>query len=142
MVDEVIIEVLEEQVECYRRLAKLAQRQHEHVQQSDTEGLIAVLEQRQAELARIMELEELLGPAKRQWKQEGKVGGRAEELVAQTRSLLEQITAADRDDAIVLQQRKISLGRQIKAASAARQVNRSYATAAFGARQSSMDLQR
>jgi len=63
-------------------------------------------------------------------------------LLSESKLLLQRITEADRDDAIVLQQRKLNLGRQIKAAAAARQVNRNYATAAYGNRQPSMDLQR
>src|SRR5438477_94892 len=39
-----MIVALEEQVECYRRLEKLSQRQHEQVQQGSTDGLIEVLE--------------------------------------------------------------------------------------------------
>jgi hypothetical protein len=139
MVEEMVIEALEEQVECYRRLQKLAQRQHEFVQQSDTEGLIEVLEQRQGEVSRIMELEEQLAESKRLWKQGGRVEPRAEVLLAETKSLLERITSADRDDAMVLQQRKLTLGRQIKAASAARQVNRTYAVAAYGQRSARID---
>jgi hypothetical protein len=136
-----MIVALEEQVECYRRLEKLASTQHEHVQQGATEGLIAVLEQRQAVVSRIMELERELGPAKREWKK-GTGKGRIEELLSESKKLLQRITEADRDDAMVLQQRKLNIGRQIKAATAARQVNRTYATAAYGARPSSMDVQR
>ena len=139
--DAQMIVALEEQVECYRRLEKLAGAQHEHVQQGSTEGLIAVLEQRQAVVSRIMELERELGPVKREWKK-GNEKGRVEELLAESRRLLQRITEADRDDAMVLQQRKLNLGRQIKAAAAARQVNRTYATAAYGARRASMDVQR
>ena len=139
--DAQMIVALEEQVECYRRLEKLASTQHEHVQQGATEGLIAVLEQRQAVVSRIMELERELGPAKREWKK-GTEKGRIEELLSESKKLLQRITEADRDDAMVLQQRKLNLGRQIKAAAAARQVNRTYATAAYGARPSSMDVQR
>jgi len=141
MVDELVIETLEEQLDCYRRLEKLAQKQHEHVQQGDTEGLIEVLEQRQRLVSRIVELEKELAPARSEWKN-GVGLGKAEDLLTETRSLLKRITEADRDDAIVLQQRKLNLGRAIKAASVARQVNRNYATAAYGARPSSMDVQR
>lgn len=136
-----MILALEEQVECYRRLEKLAGAQHEHVQQGSTEGLIAVLEQRQSVVSRIMELERELGPAKREWKKGGE-SGRVDVLLAESKRLLQRITEADRDDAMVLQQRKLNLGRQIKAAAVARQVNRQYATAAYGARPSSMDVQR
>jgi len=133
---------LEEQVECYRRLEKLSQRQHEQVQQGSTEGLIEVLEQRQAVVSRIIELENELAPAKRQWKQDGSEHGRLRELLAESRMLLQKITEADRDDAIVLQQRKLNLSRQIKAATAAKQVNRTYSTAAYGRRPATMDVQR
>ena len=67
---------------------------------------------------------------------------RAETSLAETRRLLEEITAADRNDALVLQQRKLNLGRQINQASAAKQVNRNYAAAAYGPRQSRMDISR
>ena len=68
--------------------------------------------------------------------------GKADALLAETRRLLEQITTADRNDALVLQQRKLNLGRQINMASAARQVNRKYSAAAYGSRQPNMDIQR
>ncbi|MDB5305421.1 MAG: hypothetical protein JWM97_2970, partial [Phycisphaerales bacterium] len=44
--------------------------------------------------------------------------------------------------ALVLQQRKLNLGRQINQASAARQVNRNYAASAYGRAPSQMDVQR
>ena len=144
MASETVIEALGEQVECYRRLAKLATAQHEFVQQSATEELIEVLLKRQAELDRIAELEREIAPAKRRWggfidSLDHQERDAAESMMAETRKLLEEITAADRNDALVLQQRKLNLGRQINQASAARQVNRNYATAAYGTRVASMD---
>ena len=47
---------------------------------------------------------------------------------------------ADRNDAMVLQQRKLTLGRQINQASAARTLNRNYAAAAYGTRPARMDV--
>lgn len=142
-----IILALQSQVECYRRLAKLAVLQHEHVQRGATEELLEVLGLRQQVLEQLSQLEKTVIPAKRQWA--SYVAGLdepsrrlAEQLLAETRRLLEEITQADRNDALVLQQRKLNLGREIGQASAARQVNRSYATAAYGVRQPSMDLQR
>jgi hypothetical protein len=68
---------------------------------------------------------------------------RAEGLLADTRRLLEEITSADRNDTLVLQQRKLNLGRQISQASAAKQVNRTYAAAAYGGNSGKrMDVQR
>src|SRR5205823_15084778 len=116
--DDPIIRALEEQVECYRRLAKLAQVQHVHVQQSQTEALLDVLKNRQTELTQIARLEHQIAPAKKAWPQfVGALAGdrrdRAERLMSETRRLLEEITEADKDDVLVLQQRKLSLGRQI-----------------------------
>src|SRR5437660_8440632 len=141
-----VISALEDQVTCYRRLAKLAEIQHEHVQNSATDQLLHVLTQRQEVLDQVADLEQIIAPAKRQWGDYLTALGTdrrssAEGLLAETRRLLEQITTADRNDAMVLQQRKVSLGRQINQASAARVTNRNYATAAYGTRAARMDVQ-
>jgi hypothetical protein len=142
-----ILEALAEQLGCYRRLAKLAEIQHEHVQHNDTERLIDVLGKRQEVLDQISLLEKTIAPVKQRWNDyltelSGGDRGIAESSLDETRRLLEQITAADRNDALVLQQRKLNLGRQINQTSAARQVNRTYAASAYGQRSSRMDVQR
>lgn len=146
MANDPVIEALAEQVGCYRRLAKLAQIQHEHVRQSRTEQLLDVLKARQEVLEQISNQERVVGPVKRQWPEylaalPGAERGKAETLMAETRTLLQQITAADRDDALVLQQRKLSLGREINRTTTARQVNRNYVTAAYGRPRSRVDVQ-
>ena len=145
MVVDPVIAALEEQVSCYQRLAKLAEQQHEHVQQSSTEALLDVLARRQEVLDQVARLEQTIVPAKRRWAEYlGGLAGdgrtRAERLMSETRRLLEEITAADRNDALILQQRKLNLGKQINQATAARQVNRNYAAAAYGAKVSRMDV--
>jgi len=62
--DSVIV-ALEEQLGCYRRLSKLQELQHDHVQQSRTEQLLEVLGQRQSVLDDVARLEQTIGPAKR-----------------------------------------------------------------------------
>ena len=136
---------LEKQLGCYTQLAKLAELQHEHVQNNQTEALLEVLGKRQGVLDQVASLEGTISAAKRRWSEYvGKLDSasraRAEGLLAQTRVLLEQITAADRNDALVLQQRKLNLGRQISLATNARQINRTYATAAYGSTKSKMDM--
>jgi hypothetical protein len=143
---DAVMSALQDQVGCYRRLAKLAEIQHEHVQNSQTDMLLDVLSRRQEVLDQVADLEQLIGPAKRTWNDYLTTLGSdqrqsAESLLAETRQLLEQITAADRNDSIVLQQRKLSLGRQINKTSAARTLNRKYAAAAYGTRPSKMDIQ-
>lgn len=145
--DHPVLDALEKQVGCYRRLAKLAELQHEHVQHGQTEGLIEVLERRGEVLQEVSGLESLVGPAKKRWSSfvtelASDRRAAAEHLLAETRRLLEQITTADKNDVLVLQQRQLTLGRQINQASAARTVNRSYAAAAYGRKASSLDLSR
>jgi hypothetical protein len=147
MEDDPILEALERQVSCYRRLAKLADQQHEHVRQSRTEELLAVLSQRQQVLDQVADLEQAILPAKRRWGDY--LNGLAEQqrssaqgLMAESRKLLEQITTADRNDALVLQQRKIEVGRTLRHNAAARNVSRSYTAAAIGRRPASFDIQR
>jgi len=98
-------------------------------------------------LQQVSAYEQVVGPAKRQWNDYlatlvAPERQRAESLLAETRELLQQITSADRDDALVLQQRKLSLGKQIDQAASARRVNQRYAAAAYGTKPSRMDLQR
>ena len=145
--NDAILHALEEQVDCYQRLAKLAQIQHEHIRQSRIEQLLDVLKSRQQVLEQMTACETIVGPVKRRWDQflsglDQAARGKAEALLAESRTLLEQITAADRDDALVLQQRKLNLGKEIRQASSARQVHRMYGIAAYGHKPPRMDVQR
>ena len=141
-----ILTALSDQVDCYRRLSRLTDLQHEHVQQSRTEELLELLGKRQEVLDQIAQLERAIEPARKSWSTY--VGGLttddrrlAEILMGESRRLLQDITAADRDDAMVMQQRMLNLGKQINQARAAKQVNRAYAAAAYGSRNSRMDVQ-
>ena len=147
MSDEPVINALVEQVECYRQLARLAGQQHTHVQQGQTEQLLDVLRRRQEVLDLASTHETIISPAKRRWQEftaglSADLRAKADSLLAETRRLLEHITVADRNDALVLQQRKLNLGRQINKATAARQVNRKYSAAAYGVRRPNMDIKR
>ena len=141
-----VLESLAEQVACYRKLTKLALIQHQHIQNARTEDLLMVLKDRQAVLDQIAAHERVIAPAKQQWGEFLAALGpehrrKAEALLAETKTLLEQITNADRNDVMVLQQRKINLGRKIVQTSNAKTVNRNYAAAAYGAARPRMDLQ-
>jgi len=147
MNQETVLQALAEQLDCYQRLSKLARTQHDHVQNSRTEDLLLVLSQRQTLLEQIARLEQTIAPARKTWQEylqalSAADRDQAESLLARIRQLLEEITASDRDDALVLQQRKLNLGRGIHAAVAARKFNRTYTTAAYGTKRPSLDLQR
>jgi hypothetical protein len=147
MNDDAIISALKQELDCYQRLAKLANTQHEHVQNSRTEDLLLVLSQRQTLLEQIAQLEKTIAPAKRDWAQylsglSDDQRSLADSLVESTRELLEQITTADREDALVLQQRKFNAGRGINQAAAARKFNMNYAAAAYGQKKAALDIHR
>jgi hypothetical protein len=115
------------------------------VTHSHTEGLLEVLGRRQEVLAQLHRLEAIVSPAKRRWSEYlGEVDedrrAKAETLLIETRRLLQQITESDQADALVLQQRKLNLGKQIQQATSARQINRNYAAAAYGAPKSRMNI--
>jgi hypothetical protein len=146
MREDPVISALREQVECYRRLAKLAEVQHVHVAQGEVEALLEVLGRRAGVLDEIARLEGVIGPVKKQWgAYVGRLGAAAkataDDLLGETRSLLERITASDRNDALVLQQQKINVGRQIGQHAAAKQVNRRYAASAYEGKAASFDVQ-
>jgi hypothetical protein len=140
-----VIAALEQQVDCYRKLARLAELQHVYVQQSQTEELLQLLSSRQLVLDQIADLEQTISPAKKRWSEfltETDDPTLAQSLLAETKKLLEEITTSDRNDAMVLQQRKLNLGKQIGQATVAKNLNRNYAAAAYGRPQSRMDLSR
>ena len=143
--DDPVICALREQVDCYERLAKLAELQHEHVQQGRTEALLELLGLRQGVLDQIGALERVIVSAKKGWAEylrglRSEQRALAEKLLAETRRLLEQITAADMSDCLVLQQRKMNLGKEIGQTTAAKAVNRNYAVAAYGVKAARMDV--
>ncbi len=91
--------------------------------------------------------EQTIVPAKRDWQQysSGLSPDQreiADSLLEKTRQLLEQITTADREDALVLQQRKFNVGRGINQAVAARKFNMNYAAAAYGPKKTALDIHR
>ena len=146
MKEDEIISALQKQVNCYQRLAKLANVQHDHVRDSRTQELLLVLSQRGELLDEITALDQEIAPANKDWRAfvdglSAEQREKAESLLAETRRLLGQITTADREDTLVLQQRKLNLGRGIVQATAARKFNQTYAAAAYGTKKTSLDLQ-
>jgi len=140
-----VIEALRQQVECYRRLARLSEAQHEHVRQGRTDCLLDILRQRQEELDRIAALESDVAPVRRNWQHylaslDAARRALVEGLMVETRMLLERITAGDRDDALVLQQQKLSVGGEMARAAAGIRAGRQYAPDP-SRRQSTLDVQ-
>jgi len=131
------IAALTEQLDCYRKLARLSELQRTYVEQNQTDELIGVLEARGTLLGDIARLEQLVAPLKRNWAAHAPAMSEAARasaaaMLAETRTLLEQITTADQDDVLLLQQRKLNVGKQIQATGSARRINTRYAASAYG----------
>ena len=128
---------LSAQLDCYRKLAKLSELQSGYVRQNLTDQLLDVLQQRSGLLTEIARLELTVGPLRREWS-EVSVGldddtrSKLQAMLSETKTLLHQITTADQDDVLRLQQRKLNVGKQIQATQTARKVNTRYAAAAYG----------
>lgn len=132
-----VLTALDGQIHCYRALAKLVSRQHEHVQNDQTEELLTVLKEREVYLERLAALEAIVAPARRDWATFTATLSpadrtRSEIMMAEAKALLSEITSGDERDALALQQRKHRIGNEIKATSSAASVNRSYAASAYG----------
>jgi hypothetical protein len=130
------MECLTRQLGCYRQLSRLCDLQRQYVQQNQTDELLTVLEQRGELLQQISELETEVAPMKRNWSEFSsrlteQDRRRASQMLAETRELLIQITQADQDDVLLLQQRKLNIGKQIVATTQAKAVGRKYAAAAY-----------
>ena len=132
-----ILEDCHAQVDWYGKLLKLAQLQHALVEQERTDDLLVVLDRRQKIVEQLTLIEGRLRPVKSEWHAIAPtidVERRAtiESKFAAARDLLAQITRSDQDDALLLQQRKLAVGRQLQKTTAAKQVNRGYAANAYG----------
>ena len=132
-----IVESLETQLGCYRRLAKLSELQRAFVRENQTDELLQVLQTRSEVLTEIARLEQDVAPLKRAWAETSSalspaVKESAAAMLAETRQLLQQITQADQDDVLLLQQRKLNVGKQIQQHQAAKRVNTKYAASAYG----------
>ena len=142
-----ILEAMRRELECYRSLAKLASTQHQCIQDSRSAELLVVLGKRQEFLKEIAQLRQKTVIARRNWgefiaalAQDNR--GEAESLNDQTRELIEQIAAADREDTLAMQQKKLEVGRKINQAASARKFNRAYAAAAYGQGKPGLDIHR
>ncbi|MGN6507206.1 MAG: hypothetical protein ACTHM6_16755 [Tepidisphaeraceae bacterium] len=132
-----MLESLKAQVMCYRQLHKLSDLQRSYIRENQTDELLTVLEKRSGLLGEIARLEKDVAPLKRQWAI-ASVGlaaeqrALAEKMIGEAKALLQSITQADQDDVLILQQRKLNIGKQIQQTTSARAINTRYSAAAYG----------
>lgn len=142
---QLILADLAAQTDWYAKLLKLAEVQHMLIEQERTDDLLIVLDRRQKIVEQIALIELRLKPIKLDWP--ASAAGladddraRIEAKFAEVRGLLGQITQADQDDAMLLTQRKITVGQQLRQANTGQQINRRYAAGAYAGVGSRMDV--
>lgn len=131
-----IILSLETQLAHYRKLQKLSELQRQFVRENQTDELLQVLQSRSELLTEIARLEQDVAPLKRSWADTSlalspSLRESATAMLAETRQLLQQITQADQDDVLLLQQRKLNVGKQIQQQQTAKRVNTRYAASSY-----------
>lgn len=131
-----IIQLLEDQQSHCRRLLRLCEIQHTLVVQDRHDELLKVLSMRQTEVDAVLEIENQLRPLKQDWStamaglhEESR--SRVEALVARNRELLAGIAQADESDALVMQQRKLTVAQQIQHTRVGGVAQRRYAADAY-----------
>lgn len=135
------------QIDLYAKLLRLCELQHALIEQERTDDLIVVLQRRQLIVDALGTIEQRLKPVKQEWPAiaagiDSESRGMLESKLAESRDLLHQITQADRDDALVLQQRKISIGQQLRMTTSGRAMNQKYAANAYATPGARMDVSR
>ena len=108
---------------------------------------MTVLQRRQMIVDAVGPIEARLKPIKQQWLSiapdvEPNLRGELEAKFAQARDLLLQINQADSDDVLMIQQRKIEIGQQLRRTGTARMMNQKYAAGTYAAAGGRMDVSR
>lgn len=107
-----------EQIELYRRLESLSERQHELVLGEDTDALLGVLGERQTLIESISEVSAQMAPYRARWDEH--VGTMSEAGRASLRrgldelaSMMSRIAERDEDDRRVMEDRRSKIQNQI-----------------------------
>lgn len=135
------------QIDLYSKLLRLCELQHTLIAQERTDDLMVVLQRRQMIVDALGAIEQRLRPIKQDWHNvasaiDSPVRSDLEAKFAQSRDLLMQITQADQDDALMLQQRKIAIGQQLRKTTHGRVMNQKYAAGAYATTGGRMDVSR
>lgn len=141
-----VLELLRQQVDLYRKLSTLSQRQREYVQAGDAENLLGLLAARQKVIDELLTNNSRLAPYRQQWKQvynalDAAAQTEVNQLVAQVESLLGTILSQDEEDRKKLEVSRNQVsgqlqhtGRSVQAMHAYRSAPRAAAVAAVGPR--------
>lgn len=148
---KLVLTALEDQLDCYRRLADLSRQQADLIKQGETTRLLDLLRRRERQTVAAAELERSLVSFKRTWPRGAELWSQAERdeveaMLAEARDLLAELTRRDEQDALSLKARMSQTKTELDTfqcdARQVRRVNQHYAAAAYGKRPGGMDYRK
>jgi flagellar biosynthesis/type III secretory pathway chaperone len=131
---ERLVELLDQQCGIYQQLRDLSEQQSRLVAEGDAESLLTLLNQRQALIDRLLQINEQIEPFKQRWSQfwselDASQQGRIRERMDAVQSLLDGIMAQDEKDREALAAQRTRVGEQLGQVSRGANVNRAYGQA-------------
>lgn len=140
-----LLRLLTEQRDCYRRLRELGERQRALIAGDQPELLLGILQERRALVGSLARLNEQLAPFRRDW--EGTYARLSEPARLQASTLLNEINGllrvilkSDQEDSALLSARKQGVARELGELAGGRTVNAAYAAQAGGRGGGTADL--
>lgn len=130
---ERVAELLSEQRDLYRQLARLSERQRGLITGDEPERLLALLSERQQLIDRLESIGVELRPYQANWRQvraglTDDEGRRVDGLLGEVNAILSEILKQDEADTALLSARKNQTQQQIGTIQTGRQVGRAYAS--------------
>ncbi len=131
-----LIELLEQQRDCYRRLKDLAERQRRLITDQDPEALLKILGERQKLVDQLTELNQALAPFRQEWantytQMQSDRRQHVQEVLDDINMLLGAIMVTDAEDSRLLAAGKERIGSELREAAAGRRANTAYAAQAY-----------
>lgn len=131
---ELLVELLDQQRAIYQQLRDLSEQQSRLVAEGDAESLLTLLNQRQALIDRLLQINERIEPYKQRWSEfwsgldEARQGEIRERMDA-VQSLLDGIMAQDEKDREALAAQRSKVSEQLGQVNRGASVNRAYGQA-------------
>lgn len=136
---------LSQQLSLYEQLLRLCDLQRDYIASERVDDLLGLLSQREVILQEASAIEARILPLKQRWKEvavrlDAAKRGEVEVVLRKIRETLGKITSSDADDAMVLQQRKLDVRKQIRGTGQQQQVVHGYAKSAYAQGQAQTKL--
>ncbi|MBN1345977.1 MAG: flagellar export chaperone FlgN [Phycisphaerae bacterium] len=133
-----LVELLEQQRECYRGLKRLAEKQRRLIADEDPEALLKILAERQRLVDQLGELNKSLQPYRQEWantytQMKSERRQYVQQVLDEINTLLGSIMLTDAEDSRMLSASKANVRNRIQEATSGRMANSAYATQAYRA---------